>query len=108
MEIEYIGLKAFTVIEADTIRSISENYFNKILREFNQGKILVNVKKFVKAGLRSKYSVHLRVDHPSLVLNATDSDWELARALHKCFTNMRNEVKKRFPKEKAKQKSFKV
>ncbi len=104
---EFIGLKKFNVLEISTIKSLSDQYYRKLVRDFKEGKLRVTAKKFVKAGERSKYSIHLRIDCPSLILNATDADWELPRALHKAFTNLQNEVKKRFKRIRAKQKSFK-
>lgn len=108
MGISFIGLKNFNVLEMESIKSISETYYSKILRDFKEGNLIVNAKKFVKAGERSKYSVHLRIQNPSMILNATDADWELPRALHKAFTNLQNSAKKRFKETRARKKVFRA
>ena len=59
----------------------------------------MDVHKFEKAGARAKYSIHLRLEDPSILLTAEEADWELPKALHKTIQNLAEEVRKKSKRE---------
>ncbi len=58
-------------------------------------KLLVDVNKKCKAGNRAKYAVHLRLEHPNLIMSAEEEEWELVKALHKTIDNLMEQVRKK-------------
>ena len=52
MTIEYIGLREFTAIEIKDIETLTGNAYKKLQRESKEGKFIVHVKKYEKAGER--------------------------------------------------------
>jgi len=99
MTVEYKRLKDFTALEVKEIKNLSESAFKKFQRDFKNSKLIVDIHRFEKAGDRCKYSVHLRLDDPSLILTAEQADWDLVRALHKTISNMEEEIKHKYKKE---------
>ena len=94
MGIEYIGLRECTIEEIQEIKSVTEAAYKKLLRDFPKDpSFQVHVKKYGSSGARSKYSVHLRLNEPTQKLEATQDDWELARALHRAMDNLNAEVR---------------
>ena len=96
MGIIYNRLKELDAVETQEVKKLSEAFFKKLGKEFLSAKLIVDIHKFVKAGARAKYSVHLRLEHPSTILTAEEADWDLAKALHKTVKNMQQEVQHKF------------
>ncbi len=99
MSIIYNRLKDLNAAETQEVKHLTEVAYDKILRDFKHAKLIVDVHKFVKAGARAKYSIHLRLEDPSILLTAEEADWELAKALHKTIQNLSEEVRKKSKKE---------
>jgi len=95
MVVIYQGMKDLNSIEKQEIKGILETADNKIQKEVFGAKLLVDVNKKSKAGNRAKYSVHLRLDHPSLMFSAEEAEWELVKALHKSVDNLMEQVWKK-------------
>ncbi|MBI5798013.1 hypothetical protein HZA98_03875 [Candidatus Woesearchaeota archaeon] len=98
MAVIYNRLKDFTASEMDQIKSLTKVTHDKIRRSFKDAKLIVDVHRMEKAGARCKYSVHLRVDDPSLILSAEQADWDLTRALHEAIANLEQEVQHKYKK----------
>lgn len=94
MAIIYEGLKALKPEEIKVIKDLVEQGYEKIQRDFFNSKLIVDLHKMEKAGKRAKYSVHLRLDHPSLMMSAEEAEWELEKALHKTMDNLMEQVRK--------------
>lgn len=95
MSIIYNRLKDLNAAETQEVKRLTEVAYEKVLRDFKQSKLIVDVHKFEKAGARAKYSIHLRLEDPSILLTAEEADWELAKALHKTIANLEEEVRKK-------------
>jgi hypothetical protein len=105
MGIKYINLKDFSTMEQREIKDKSEKEYKKIIRDFKDSSLIVEVKKMEKAGDRCKYSVHLRLEGgTSLILTAHQTDWDLPRALHKTLDNLKNEADHKYHTEQHKNK----
>lgn len=99
MGIIYNRLKDLNVAEIQEVKRQSEQAFDKVKRDLFDCKMIVDVHKFEKAGARAKYSIHFRVEHPTIILTAEEADWELVKALHKGSDNLLEEVRKKARKE---------
>ena len=99
MCIIYNRLKDLNAAETQEIKRLTEIAYEKFLRDFKKSKLIVDVHKFEKLGARAKYSIHLRLEDPSILLTAEEADWELPKALHKTIANLEEEVRKKVKKE---------
>jgi len=69
-----------------------KEYEVKIKRQLkNEADIVVHIKVHEKEGNRKKYNIHIDVAN-SIRFGATADDWDLARAVHKVFKNIMNEI----------------
>ncbi len=94
MGIIYNRLKDLNIAETQEVKRLSEQVYDKVQRDLFGAKLVVDVHKFVKAGARAKYSIHFRVEHPSILFTAEEADWELPKALHKAIANLSEEIRK--------------
>ena len=99
MSIIYNRLKDLDATETQEVKRQSEQAYDKVQRGLYGSKLIVDVHKFEKAGARAKYSIHFRVEHPSILLTAEETDWVLATALHKAVANLAQEVQKKAKKD---------
>ncbi len=100
--IRYLGLKELDNFEINVIKDLAEKFYPKVDRDFKEAILTIDTKKYEVEGKRGKYSIHLKIDHPSIhnnILAAKQFDWDLATALHKTFDNLLNEIKHKFKKE---------
>ncbi|MBI2667429.1 hypothetical protein HYX17_01515 [Candidatus Woesearchaeota archaeon] len=104
--ISYLGLKKLDDLEIMTINRLTERFYSRINKEFEDSSLTIDIKKYKSTGKRSKYSIHLRINHPSIknILAAKQYDWDLATALHKTFDNILNEIEHKSKKESIKRK----
>ena len=96
MSVQFINLKILEEEEKPTVNKLVDEYFSKIQREIKNASLIVQFKKYNKEGRRAKYSIHARVDAPSIICSAEASDWDLARTLHKVFNKVQNEIKHKY------------
>ena len=92
--ITYIGLHNFEVLEINDIKKQSELALMKAGRFVKDCKLVVDAKKQKVLGLRTKYSFHVRLDHPDILVTAKQGDWELNRALHKVMDDLYVQVER--------------
>jgi len=96
--ITILGLDDFNSIEKRKIIDYIEKYSEKIFRDV-EGILIVHAKRHEKDGKRVKYSFHVKIESPETLLGAKDDDWILAKALHKVFTKVENEIQHKFKLE---------
>ena len=102
--IQYIGAKDITPAERNTLDKISSLNHHKIQRMLkNMTSLVVHIKIYEAAGKgkkeegkkRRKYAIHIRALAPTRIFTSTKAvDWDLAKALHKSFTDMENIIGK--------------
>jgi len=102
VEINYKRLDKLDDFEIALVHKISEREFGKVKRNLANASLVVDIKKINREGRRAAYEVKARVDAPSLVLHGEHTDWELQRALHRTFDNLKNEIERKFNKKKVK------
>jgi len=101
-DIIYRGLRKVGNMEIRDIKTQSEKEFKKIKREIKgnkNAKLFIDVHKAEKAGNRYKYSIHLRVECPTILLTASHADFDLLRALHRAYDNIKTETTHKFKRE---------
>lgn len=94
--IKIINLEEFDVEEKQIFDRLTEEYGDKLSRDLNGGLIVLHPKKYDKDGKRARYCINLRAEMPDFMFSAEAEEWDLAKALHKAFIKLENEVKKRF------------
>lgn len=95
--ITYKGLKKLDSFEISKVQTLANRYFPKIQRHFSNAALTIDVKKADIEGRRARYTILLRVSAPTkIILSAEHTDWELQRAIHRAFDNIKNEAKHKF------------
>ncbi len=92
--ISYPGLRDFSQEEKDIIKKLSEDFAEKLDLTDSNGELKVNVKKYNSTGSTAKYAINLMFDSAKITKNVKQDDWELKRALHKTFENLKNALSK--------------
>lgn len=93
MLIQFIGLKDFDLKETEIIKTLSAEYYEKISRDIQNAKLILDLKKYKKDGEKSKYALHSRIESGrNLALISKASDWDLKRTLHKLFQKLEHEL----------------
>ncbi|MBU4502636.1 MAG: hypothetical protein KKA79_08620 [Nanoarchaeota archaeon] len=96
-KITYKGLRKLDAMEISTIYNLTEKNFPKIQRHFSNASLTIDIKKAAVAGTRARYTILLRLAAPTkIMLSAEHTDWDLTRAIHRAFDNVKNEAKHRF------------
>lgn len=95
--IVYKGLKNLDSFEISKVQTLVERYFPKVQRHFSNASLIVDVKTADITGNRKRYTILLRVLAPNkTILSAKHTDWELQRAVHRAFDNIKNEAGHKF------------
>ena len=109
--IQYIGLDELNMdrFTEDWVKKIASYYSEKIgFLVKNEFDVVVHIKKYKKAGKQHKYSVHLRVNYPGgTVASGKAYDWDIRRALHKGFRDLKNELSHRYKRNLKETPAFK-
>lgn len=96
--ITILGLENFDSIEKHKIMDYAKKFDDKLLRDA-KGLLIVHAKKHTKGGRRVKYSFHVRLEAPEILISVQDDDWILATALHKVFEKVSNQFHHKFKTE---------
>ena len=97
MVIRFIGLKKLNDGQQAAINKISNKYYQKIARNLKKDvDVDLQVKIDDTAGKRERFTIKIRIDQPSVLINANSSDWDLNKALHKAFEAVLREIEHKF------------
>lgn len=97
MPIQFKGLVNFTTLEEATIKKLTREYYDKLLRDIKDALLVIDLKKYENQGKRTKYAFHSRVESgKTLVLVTKASDWDLRRTLHKLFQKLERELQHKY------------
>ena len=80
--IQVLGLKDFDKFEQERIIELANIYYDKISRSLS-GKLVIHAKKYNSEGRRCMYSFHASIHSPDNLIDVSEDDWELDRAVHK-------------------------
>ena len=91
--IQFIGTKKLDEIEKELVNKLANEYYQKIVRSLrNISNIVLDLKGYRKTGRKQKYSLHIRVNGPFKTIEASATDWDLARVIHEAFKAIEREI----------------
>ena len=99
MTLNFIGVNSLDSNELNKLTTYSEKFYNKTCRNLHDPLVIFHVKKMKNSGKKCKYSVHGRIESPSLLAAAESSDWDLVRTLNTTFKKIENEIEHKFKTE---------
>ena len=94
-------------IERGTINKLANEYYEKLQRSLrNITSVTLHVKKHTKGGKAKKWDMRVKVIAPTKIFEAQESDWDLARSLHRVFRNVERELQHKLHTDDQKPKSY--
>ncbi|MBW2973455.1 hypothetical protein KY346_03625 [Candidatus Woesearchaeota archaeon] len=92
--IQFIGVKDLEPMEQETVQRLTTENYEKIKRDLkNMTDMKVHVKTYKKEGTKKKYSIHILVSFPGKAIESCRAhDFELPRALHKAFNDIKEQI----------------
>ncbi len=97
--IQFIGVKELMPEEQELVSRLSTESFEKLTRILkNIEQMVVHVKRYEKEGGKAKYSLHIRLKVPTsaIIESCKSHDFDLARALHRAFDDIKTQIEHKF------------
>ena len=89
------------------INKVANEYYEKVQRSLNNvTSVTLHVKKHTKGGKSKKWDMRVKVIAPTKIFEAQESDWDLARSLHKVFKNVEREIEHKLHTDSQKPKGY--
>ncbi len=106
--IQIIGMDSIEDdLEKGTINKIANDYYDKVQRMLkNITSITLHVKAHSKGGKAKKWDMRVKVIAPTRIFEAQESDWDLARSLHRVFNNVEKVIQHKLHVDDQKPKSY--
>lgn len=97
-KIQIIGLDDVKEhVERATIWSLTKEYYEKIQRSLkNDAELSVRIKTYNKGGKQKEWEIKAKVSGVGRAFEATETDWDLTKALHKLFKAIEKQIDKAF------------
>jgi prephenate dehydrogenase len=97
--IQFVGVNELAPEEQELVSRLStESYekFTRILKNIEQ--MVVHIKTYENEGQKKKFALHVRVKAPTsaIIESCKSHDFDLARALHKAFDDIRVQIEHKF------------
>jgi len=92
MIIQFIGLKKLSEDEISIINRVTKTEKRKIERDLKNSKVILTIKKGDKDGKRARYSIEAKINYPNTKFAAQAEEWDLAKATHKIFNKLEQEI----------------
>ena len=94
--IQIKGIDELNDEEKNLVNTLANEYYGKIQRELKIAtSISLHVKQHSKTGNRHKSDIRVKVIAPTKIFEAQESDWDMARTLHKVFNNIERQIEHR-------------
>ncbi len=91
--IEINGIELLNDEEKKIANKLINEYYPKIQRQIkNTLSLRVHFKEYEKQGKRKKYSINVEASSPTKEFDASSDDWDFARAIHKVFNKIINQI----------------
>ncbi len=107
--IQYAGVDNIDPHQKWILDKLATEYYQKFKRSLqNITSMSVHIKAHENEGTRKKYSIHIKLHAPTKIFASTkgNADWDLARALHKAFKNIEQQIRHRFRKDSSRDKGY--
>ena len=99
MSLSFVGVNSLNEAELNNLTTYTERFYNKTCRSLEDPLVIFHIKKMKDSGKKCKYSVHGRIEGPSLLASVEYSDWDLVKTLHKTFEKIETEIEHKFKTE---------
>lgn len=91
--IQITGIDEISDDDKDIVNKLANEYYSKIKRALrNEISIKLHVKQHSKKGKRHKSDIRVQLLAPTRRFEAQESDWDLARTLHRVFKNIERQL----------------
>ncbi|MEK6940284.1 MAG: hypothetical protein AABW49_00070 [Nanoarchaeota archaeon] len=91
--VQYNGLKKLTEEQQQILKGLTQKYSNKLMRRYAAPKITIKLDTQKDKGHQINVYVSLRA--PNFIARASQMDWDIAKATHRAFKHLENEVNKK-------------
>jgi hypothetical protein len=97
--IQFVGVNELAPEEQELVSRLStESYqkFTRLMKKIEQ--MVVHIKTYENEGQKKKFALHIRVKAPTsaIIESCKSHDFDLARALHKAFDDIRVQIEHKF------------
>jgi hypothetical protein len=97
--IQFVGVNELAPEEQELVSRLStESYekFTRLIRNIEQ--MVVHIKSYESEGGKKKFALHIRIKVPTkeIIESCKSHDFDLARALHKAFDDIRVQIEHKF------------
>lgn len=97
--IQFIGVSELQPEQQELVSRLSTESFEKFTRLLkNIEQMVVHVKSYESEGGKKKFSLHVRLKAPTsaIIESCKSHDFDLARALHRAFDDIRTQIEHKF------------
>lgn len=97
--IQFVGVNELAPEEQELVSRLStENYekFTRLVKNIEQ--MVVHIKTYENEGQKKKFALHIRIKVPTMAIfeSCKSHDFDLARALHKSFDDIKTQIEHKF------------
>lgn len=94
--IQIIGIDELNDEDTGLVNTLANEYYGKIQRGLKSiTSISLHIKQHSKTGNKHKSDIRVKVIAPTKIFESQESDWDLARTLHKVFRNIERQIEHR-------------
>ena len=94
--IQVKGIDELNDEDKELVNTLANEYYGKIQRGLkNITSITLHIKEHSKTGGRHKSDIRVKVIAPTKIFESQESDWDLARTLHRVFKNIERQIEHR-------------
>ncbi len=91
--IQVIGIDDISYEDKGLVNKLANEYYVKIQRGLkNITSVTLHIKQHSKTGKKHKSDIRVKVIAPTRIFEAQESDWDLARTLHRVFRNIERQL----------------
>ncbi|MBW2988830.1 HPF/RaiA family ribosome-associated protein [Candidatus Woesearchaeota archaeon] len=95
--IQITGIGELKEEDKAIVNKLANEYYEKIkVLLKNEISVKLHIKQHSKTGKRHKSDIRVKVTSPGRAVEAQESDWDLARTLHRVFKNIERQLEHRF------------
>ena len=105
--IQIIGRNEISEKDINLVNKLANEYYGKFKRALkNEVSIKLHIKQHSKTGKKHKSDIRVKVVAPTRIFEAQESDWDLARTLHRVFKNIERQLEHRLRVDEQRNKSY--
>ncbi|MBD3303594.1 hypothetical protein GF343_00450 [Candidatus Woesearchaeota archaeon] len=106
--IQFVGVHDLEPMEQETVQKLTTENYQKIKRDLKAATSMrVHIKTYKKEGDKKKYSIHILIAYPGKVIESCRAhDFELPRALHKAFNDIKEQINHTFHSDTTRDKAY--